>query len=224
VHHGDGVQAAFYDDPRVMTISLHETPLALFPGTGFSEEIGTSAGEGTAVNVPLPVGTGDAEWLRAFHAVVPGLLRAFRPQLLLTQCGCDTHAVDPLADLRLSVDGQRASYLALEKLAEELTGGRWVCFGGGGYGIVNVVPRAWTHMLATLTGAPLDVTTETPDRWRAFAAERRPAGRVPLTMTDGAKPDYLPWQRGGDSVDRAVLATRRAVYPLYGLDPDDPRD
>ncbi|WP_313885657.1 acetoin utilization protein AcuC [Fodinicola feengrottensis] len=155
VHHGDGVQAAFYDDPRVMTISLHETPLALFPGTGFSEEIGTSGAEGTAVNVPLPPGAGDAEWLRAFHAVVPSLLRAYQPQLLLTQCGCDTHAVDPLADLRLSVDGQRASYLALEKLAEELTGGRWVCFGGGGYGVVSVVPRAWTHLLATLTGQPL---------------------------------------------------------------------
>ncbi|GAA1717952.1 acetoin utilization protein AcuC [Fodinicola feengrottensis] len=224
VHHGDGVQAAFYDDPRVMTISLHETPLALFPGTGFSEEIGTSGAEGTAVNVPLPPGAGDAEWLRAFHAVVPSLLRAYQPQLLLTQCGCDTHAVDPLADLRLSVDGQRASYLALEKLAEELTGGRWVCFGGGGYGVVSVVPRAWTHLLATLTGQPLDVTIETPDRWRAFAAERRPSARVPLAMTDGGNTEFTPWQRGGDSVDRAVLATRRAVFPLHGLDPDDPRD
>jgi len=88
----------------------HETPLALFPGTGFSEEIGTSGAEGTAVNVPLPVGAADAEWLRAFHAVVPGLLRAFGPAVAADPVRLRHAAVDPLADLRLSVDGQRASY------------------------------------------------------------------------------------------------------------------
>ncbi len=108
VHHGDGVQAAFYDDPRVLTISLHQDPRTLFPGTGLPTEIGAGAAEGTAVNVALPPGTDDAGWLRAFHAVVPGAVRAFAPDVLVTQCGCDTHHEDPLANLELTVDGQRA--------------------------------------------------------------------------------------------------------------------
>ena len=111
VHHGDGVQEIFYDDPRVLTVSLHETPLALFPGTGFPAETGGPGAEGTAVNVALPPGTNDGGWLRAFHAVVPSVVRAFRPQVLFSQCGADAHRLDPLADLRLTVDGQRESYL-----------------------------------------------------------------------------------------------------------------
>ena len=122
VHHGDGVQAIFYDDPRVMTVSLHETPVFLFPGTGFPYETGAL---GTAVNVALPPGTTDAGWLRAFDAVVPHVLRAHRPQVLVTQHGCDSHRHDPLADLDLSLDGQRASYLAVAGLADELCEGRW---------------------------------------------------------------------------------------------------
>ena len=176
VHHGDGVQAVFYDDPRVLTVSLHETPLALFPGTGFPDETGGPGAEGSAVNVPLPPGTGDAGWLRAFHAVVPSVLRAFRPQMLFTQCGADSHRLDPLADLRLSVDGQRAAYLALRGLAEELCDGRWVATGGGGYALVEVVPRAWTHLLAMATGEPLDPATPTPPAWRELAA--RPPARA----------------------------------------------
>jgi acetoin utilization protein AcuC len=226
VHHGDGVQAAFWDDPRVLTVSLHETPLALFPGTGFPSEVGGPGAEGTAVNVALPPGTGDAGWHRAFHAVVPSLLRAFRPQVLVTQCGCDSHDRDPLADLALTVDGQRAAYLALRRLAHEVCDGRWVAFGGGGYRIVDVVPRAWTHLLAILTGAPVSPHTATPNAWRALAAERRPRLRVPTSMSDGVEPTWRPWQPTDepDPVDRAIAATRRAVFPLHGLDPDDPRD
>ena len=89
VHHGDGVQHIFYDDPRVLTISLHESGYTAFPGTGFPSESGHGAAEGHAVNVALPPGTGDAGWLRAFHAVVPPLVRAFEPEILLTQHGCD---------------------------------------------------------------------------------------------------------------------------------------
>ena len=100
-HHGDGVQAAFWDDPRVLTIGLHEHPDTLFPGTGMPTEIGEGAAEGTAVNVALPPGTNDAGWLRAFNAVVPGALRAFAPDVLVTQCGCDTHHEDPLANICL---------------------------------------------------------------------------------------------------------------------------
>lgn len=226
VHHGDGVQEIFYTDPRVLTVSLHETPLALFPGTGFPHETGGPGAEGSAVNVALPPGCGDAGWLRAFAAVVPAVLRAFRPQVLFTQCGADTHRLDPLADLRLSVDGQRASYLALRELADELCGGRWVATGGGGYALVEVVPRAWTHLLAIATGEPLEPATLTPPAWRALAQRRCPGREVPLRLTDDAEVVYDAWQPSGqpDPVDRAVLATRRAVFPLHGLDPDDPRD
>ncbi|MGC4895867.1 acetoin utilization protein AcuC [Micromonospora sp. DT31] len=226
VHHGDGVQEVFYRDPRVLTVSVHETPLALFPGTGFPDETGGPGAEGTAVNVPLPPGIGDAGWQRAFHAVVPSVLRAYRPQVLVTQCGADGHRVDPLADLRLSVDGQRATYLTLRALADELCEGRWVATGGGGYALVEVVPRAWTHLLAAATGAPIDPATLTPPGWRALAARRRPGHEVPLRMTDGVDPAYQPWQPSGEpnAVDRAVAATRRAVFPLLGLDPHDPRD
>ncbi|BCJ42303.1 acetoin utilization protein AcuC [Actinoplanes ianthinogenes] len=226
VHHGDGVQAMFYDDPRVLTVSLHETPLALFPGTGFCDETGGPGAEGTAVNVPLPPGTGDAGWLRAYHAVVPSVVRAFAPEIIVSQCGADAHRLDPLADLKLSVDGQRAAYLAMRSLADELCEGRWVALGGGGYALVEVVPRAWTHLLAVATGRPLDPGTPTPKSWRRLAAERRPGVTVPETMTDGAEPPVEPWSPGteNDPVDRAVLAARLAVFPLHGLDPHDPRD
>ncbi|MFL6139908.1 MAG: acetoin utilization protein AcuC [Frankiaceae bacterium] len=225
VHHGDGVQAAFYGDPRVLTISLHQSGRTLFPGTGFPTETGDGEAHGTAVNVALPPGTGDDEWLRAFHAVVPGLLRAFRPEVLVSQHGCDTHAEDPLADLRLSVDGQRATAAAVHELAHEVTGGRWLALGGGGYSLCRVVPRTWTHLIAVATGAELDPSTPTPEAWRELAL-RRTGEAPPPAMTDEARPRWTPWHPGDaeDAVDRSILATRRAVYPLHGLDPLDPRD
>ena len=106
--------------------------------------------------MPLPPGTADAGWLRAFHAVVPPLVREFKPDVLVTQHGCDSHMDDPLTNLMLSVDGQRASYLALRDLAEEVCDGKWVATGGGGYAVMDVVPRAWSHLLAIIAGSPLD--------------------------------------------------------------------
>jgi acetoin utilization protein AcuC len=221
VHHGDGVERIFYDDPRVLTISLHETGQALFPGTGFPADSGGPGAEGTAVNVALPPGTSDAGWLRAFHAVVPPVVREFAPEVLVTQHGCDSHRDDPLADLMLSVDGQRASYLALHDLAHEVAGGRWVATGGGGYALVEVVPRAWTHLLAVIGGRPLDPSTETPEAWRAHV--RNTLGRTPPTlMTDGRDPAYRDWTEGYDPatwLDRSVLATREEIFPRHGLDP-----
>ncbi len=221
VHHGDGVQAIYYDDPRVLTISLHESPRTLFPGTGYPEETGGPNNEGGAVNVALPPGTTDAGWLRAFHAVVPALLRAWQPQILVSQHGCDTHIDDPLAHLALTVDGQRASYAALHALAHDVCDGRWVATGGGGYGIVDVVPRAWTHLLAEAAGASIPAETETPVGWRDHV--RISLGRLaPPRMTDGQDPSYEDWASGydpADWLDRAVVATRKAVFPWHGLDP-----
>jgi acetoin utilization protein AcuC len=219
VHHGDGVQAVFYDDPRVLTISLHESGRYLFPGTGFPDESGA---EGTSVNVALPPGTRDAEWLRAFHAVVPPLLRAFSPEILVTQHGCDSHVLDPLAHLALTVDGQRASYVALHTLAHEVTDGRWLAFGGGGYELVRVVPRIWTHLLAEIAGAPINAETATPEEWRATATAR--TGEVaPLQMTDGADASFTSFDPqasdSGSAVDAAIVETRAAVFAQHGLDP-----
>ncbi|MFI6513961.1 acetoin utilization protein AcuC [Spirillospora sp. NPDC050679] len=222
VHHGDGVQAAFYDDPRVMTVSLHETPRTLFPGTGFPNETGGPNALGTAVNVALPPGTGDAAWLRAFEAVVPPLLREFAPQVLVTQHGADAHALDPLAHLILSVDGQRTAYARLHELAHEVSGGRWLATGGGGYELVQVVPRAWTHLLAEAAGRPIDPLAATPDGWRELV-RLRTEEIAPRRMTDGTNEvDVHTWETGYDPanpVDQAVLATRRAVFPEHGLDP-----
>jgi acetoin utilization protein AcuC len=225
-HHGDGVEAAFYDDPRVLTISLHESGYTAFPGTGFPQDAGGRGAEGMAVNVALPAHTGDAGWLRAFHAVVPPLVRAFDPELLVTQLGCDSHRLDPLAQLNLTVDGHRACYAALHELAHDVTGGRWVAVGGGGYAIGDVVPRSWTHLLAEITGDPLDPGAATPGNWRKLVRGR--TGRVaPKLLSDGTDPTYLAWDAGeGDSedpLDRAIAATRRAVFPEHGLDPVDPR-
>src|SRR5262245_15099758 len=138
VHHGDGVQAAFYDDPRVLTISLHESPRTLFPGTGDPSESGGPGAEGMSVNVALPPGTGDDGWLRAFHAVVPPLLEEFAPTVLVSQHGCDSHMHDPLAHLMLSVDGQREAHQGLHELAHRVCDGRWVVTGGGGYAVIDV--------------------------------------------------------------------------------------
>ena len=219
VHHGDGVQAAFYDDPRVLTISLHEHPATLFPGTGLPGETGVGAGTGYAVNVALPAGTGDAGWLRAFDAVVPPLLRAFKPTVLVSQHGCDSHRLDPLAHLELTVDAQRLAQVMLHDLAHELCDGRWLVTGGGGYALVQVVPRTWTHLLAIAAGAPVDPVMETPVKWRELA--RSLTGETaPVTMTDGASARYVPFSSGidpGDPVDRAIMRTRTAVFAGHGL-------
>jgi len=217
VHHGDGVQAIFYDDPRVLTISLHETPLRLFPGTGFPTETGGPRAPGSAINVAIPSGTADNGWLRAFHAVVPEALREFRPQILITQHGCDTHHTDPLADLQLTVDGQRAACLALSDLTDELCEGRWVSTGGGGYSPVQAVPRSWTHMLAVLSGAPIDPHTPIPQSWLDTVG-----ADTPREMTDGAPVAYASWDDGWDpasALDQAIRATREAVFPELGLHP-----
>ncbi|WP_329565008.1 acetoin utilization protein AcuC [Kitasatospora sp. NBC_01266] len=223
VHHGDGVQQAFWDDPRVLTISLHEHPSTLFPQTGWATETGSEQqAPGSAANLPLPAGTGDAGWLRAFHAVVPELIAGFRPEVIVSQHGADTHLEDPLAHLAVTVDAQRAVAGALHELAHQHCQGRWVALGGGGYAVVDVVPRTWTHLVATAAGHPIDPATETPEAWRAevYRRTRRPA---PSRMTDGADAHFRDFAETGydpgDRLDQAILATRRAVFPQHGLLP-----
>lgn len=222
VHHGDGVQAAFWDDPRVLTVSLHEHPRTLFPQTGWPEETGGDRAPGGAVNVALPAGTGDAGWLRAYHAVVPELLAAFRPQVLVTQHGTDTHVEDPLAHLAVTVDAQRAVAESCHELAHEHADGRWIALGGGGYAVVDVVPRTWTHLVAIAAGRPVAPEAEVPEEW-GHEVYRRTRQSAPRRMTDGRSPqwrDFGEWGYDpGDRLDQAILATRRAVFPHHGLLP-----
>jgi acetoin utilization protein AcuC len=221
VHHGDGVQAAFWDDPRVLTISVHQDPATLFPGTGRASETGGPSAEGSAVNVALPAGTGDQGWLRALDAVVPSLLTAFGPQVLVSQHGCDTHWSDPLANLQITIDAQRAAHALLHRLAHETADGRWLLTGGGGYQLVQVVPRSWTHLLAEASGAPIEPATPTPTTWREYVSWVS-AETAPERMTENGSAEYVSIDAGydpADPVDQAIMATRNAVFPLNGLYP-----
>jgi acetoin utilization protein AcuC len=212
VHHGDGVEAIFAADPRVLTISLHESGEYLFPGTGFVTDRGSGAGEGTAVNVPLHPGVTDEAWLAAFREVVPPLVRAFSPKVLVTQLGCDTHATDPLAHLRLTTRTYREVAAELHALAHEVTGGRWVATGGGGYRWADVVPRAWTLAFAEMAGATLDDAL--PEAW-IEKAELTARHEVPATFSEPVTwPDHLD----GETI-ATISEVRRMTFPFFGLAP-----
>ena len=220
-HHGDGTQNIFWDDPRVMTISLHETGMSLFPGTGFANETGGAGAEGYAVNVALPTLAGDGGFLRAFNAVVPPLVEAFQPEVILSQHGCDSHVDDPLTNLRISVDAQREMAVSICELASRVCEGRWIATGGGGYNLTSVVPRAWSMLIAVAAGASIGPSTAVPESWRTYVLDQY-GTTAPLLMGDGADTGWRSWEVGydpNDDLDRTVMATRKAVFPLHGLDP-----
>jgi len=169
-HHGDGVQQAFYDDPRVMTISLHETGRSLFPGTGDVLELGAGLGRGYSVNLPLEPFTEDASYSEVMNAVLQPLVLSFAPDVIVSEHGCDTHAWDPLTHLSLTMRGIQAQIRLAHELAHTYCRGRWVALGGGGYDLYRVVPRAWTVLWAEMSEQPL------PERLPAVWIERwRPA-------------------------------------------------
>ncbi|MFD2169081.1 acetoin utilization protein AcuC [Tumebacillus lipolyticus] len=164
-HHGDGVQWIFYEDPDVLTISLHETGKYLYPGTGEIVERGEGRGYGYAVNVPLEAFTEDDSWMNAFRSVVVPILQKFEPDLIIHQNGCDAHAYDPLTHLSATTTIYREMPRLMRQLADQVCEGRLVAVGGGGYDIWRVVPRAWTMLWAELN--ELALAERLPDAWRS---------------------------------------------------------
>lgn len=180
-HHGDGVQDAFYRDPDVLTISIHETGRYLFPGTGSIFERGEHAGYGYTVNIPLEAFSEDDSYLYILDNVVHPLLNEFKPQILIAQCGCDTHLLDPLTHLTLTMDGLIEIYKRLHQYAHEFTGGKLLCTGGGGYNPWQVVPRAWTALWSELSAKPytLEIPKTLLASWSATSGQL-----IPPLMTD----------------------------------------
>ncbi len=205
-HHGDGVQWAFYDDPEVLTISMHESGRYLFPGTGGVEEKGRGAGRGYSVNVPLEPFTDDESWISCFEAVVPEALRAFHPDLIISQNGCDGHKLDPLTHLSATTRVYEHLPRRIHELAHDLCDGKWVATGGGGYDIWRVVPRAWAALWSIVSHQEMPEKAD-PD-WRAKWGERSPV-TLPALMRDD--PDDYPPTLRADQVSAANLRTVGAV-------------
>jgi acetoin utilization protein AcuC len=174
VHHGDGVQWIFYDDPRVLTVSFHQSGTTLYPGTGFTDEIGERGATGTAANVPLDPGTGEDDYLWALERVVRPLAEAFEPDVLFTQLGADTHHGDPLANLALTMPAYPRIAALLHSAAHVITNGRWIATGGGGYQATTVVPKVWSMYFAEMCGTPQAI----PGEW---FGDRPPVPSRPAT-------------------------------------------
>ena len=210
VHHGDGPQAIFFDDSRVLTISLHQDGRTLFPGSGFVDELGGGEARGTKVNVPLPPFTGDSAWLDAFRRVVPPLVKSWNPDILVTQLGCDTHHTDPLAMLTLTTGAYRETSRLLHELAHTAAGGRWLATGGGGYQWARVVPRAWTIYFAEM--AAVEIPDELPENWIEEAA-RQSGSSVPDRLSEPSLPP-----RGDDrAVQKVIEQVRTTIFPFHRL-------
>jgi acetoin utilization protein AcuC len=211
VHHGDGVQAIHWSDPGVMTVSIHETGRALFPGSGFPNELGGGEAVGTKVNLPLDPWTGERGWLPALELVLPAVADAFRPDIVVSQHGADAHAFDPLAHLNVTTTAMGAAARLVDSLAHQHAGGRWLATGGGGYDVYRVVPRAWSQVW--LAANHLPVPAETPAAWRErWAADAERYGQSPMPMTFDDPPN-AGLERGpaDELLDAAAVTTARAV-------------
>lgn len=203
VHHGDGVQEAFYDDPTVLTISIHESGRTLFPGTGFVKETGEGEGVGSSVNVPLAPYTDDALWLETWRATALPLLKAFDPEAIFLQMGCDPHYLDPLAHVCLTAQGWLEAVKDVKALGKPL-----VAVGGGGYN-PTTVPRLWTLACAELYGVALD--DNVPASYSYYS-------HIP-TLFDHESPALDPEdrKRAQAFAEQTVEEVRRTLFPYHGL-------
>ena len=218
VHHGDAVEAIHRDDPGVLTVSFHETTRYLFPYLGGGlDDVGSGAARGTVVNVPLPPETGGEAWLSAVTGLVPDLAAAFRPDVLVSQHGADSHAWDPLAHLRNTTTSMGAAARLVHDLAHEHADGRWLATGGGGYDAYRVVPRSWS--LVWLAAAHREIPGETPPTWRErWTAEATQYGQAPLPTTFD-DPSTETESASVTLIERTVDHVRATVLPLLEAAP-----
>ncbi len=202
-HHGDGVQDAFYDTDKVLTISLHETGRFVFPGTGEPSEIGVGAGKGYSVNIPLAPNTDDEIYLWAFDQIVPKLVGSCKPDIVVTQLGCDAHHLDPMTQLSLTTEGYEGVIRRLRKLAP-----RWLAVGGGGYE-VSVVARCWTLAYGIMTDH--EWPDEIPRSYRELYGLKRLRDKEKPRLDDRVK------QQARRFAEESVAAVKRLVFPYHGL-------
>lgn len=214
VHHGDGVQAMHWDDPDVLTLSIHESGRTLFPGTGFIDEVGEGEATGTAVNLPLEPGTGEDAWIGALEHVLPGLAAAFGPDLIVSQHGADAHAWDPLANLRVTTTAMGKAARLIDAIAHRWADGRWLATGGGGYDAYRVVPRTWT--LVWLAAQHADQSGTIPEAWRSrWAPDAERYGQTPLPTSLEDLPNAgLPVDTVQAAADRQAARTAAVVREL----------
>ena len=203
-HHGDGVQEAFYDTDKVLTISIHESGIYFFPGTGFENETGTGKGKGYAVNVPLLQHTDDALFMKAFDEVAFPLIAAYDPDVLVTQIGADTFRTDPLTQLEITTHSY--SYIMRKLKSLRIP---WVALGGGGYDMVNVA-RAWTIAWSCMNGVELS-----PHLPASFVESIAPLGYTNRMLLDA-----MHWaadddrNRALDGVEKSIAAIRAKIFPI----------
>lgn len=212
-HHGDGVQSIFYDDPNVLTLSLHESGRYLFPGTGFVDELGEGEGYGYSLNLPMEPQTEDRSWLGIYEKTVNEVADAFRPDVIVLQNGCDAHVLDPLTHLRCTTRLYEETVRITSEVADRHCEGRLIGTGGGGYAIWRVVPRAWTLVWAALTEqkVPNRIPHQWIERWQ---------GESPCLLGDELRdaPDsFPPAHRRAEATavnQRAFESLRRSALPL----------
>ena len=204
-HHGDGVQAAFYNTDQVLTLSMHESGRYLFPGTGAVEELGIGRGKGYSVNVPLAPHTGDDVFRWAFEEVAPPIARAFKPDVIATQLGIDPYFNDPLTHLQLTIQG----HAQLVQRLGELSPGMWLAFGGGGYDLMAVA-RAWTLDLAVMAEHSLD-----DDIPASFLQGRQGVDKLRDWELPDVPEDVMP--RTLLHAQQSVREVQQAVFPALGI-------
>ena len=203
-HHGDGVQEAFYDDDRVLTVSIHESGIYFFPGTGFENETGSGRGTGYSVNVPLVAHSDDALFMKAFDEVAYPLIAAFNPDVLMTQLGADTFRTDPLT--RLEITTHSYTYILRKLKALRIP---WVAVGGGGYNLVNVA-RAWTLAWGVMNG--IELPARLPEPFVEIIAGMGHPNKMLLDAMHWAEEDDR--NRALEAVERSIAAIRETVFPV----------
>ena len=203
-HHGDGVQEAFYDTDRVLTISLHESGVYFFPGTGYEKETGAGKGKGFSVNVPLLAHTDDALYMKAFDEVAYPLIAAFDPDIIVTQLGADTFRTDPLP--RLEITTYSYGYIMKKLKALRIP---WVAVGGGGYDNLNVA-RAWTIAWGVMNG--IELPPRLPASFVEFISTLGFPHRMLLDAMHWSEEDDR--MRALDAVEKSIRAIRKTVFPV----------